>query len=40
VAIVGHTYQVRAEVERMKGEGKHEAVKKGTRQVQDIDGVK
>jgi hypothetical protein len=35
----GHTYQGRAEVEKLKGEGKHEAVK-STRQVQNIDVVK
>jgi hypothetical protein len=35
----GHTYQGKAEVEMLEGEGKHEAVK-STRRVQGIDVVK
>lgn len=36
----GHTYQGKEEVERSKGEEEHEAVKRCTRRVQDIDVVK
>lgn len=39
-ATEGHTYQGRAEVGKLKGEGEHEAVKRCTRLVQDIDVAK